>query len=115
LAVARKNLEEISRHRFENPFPGVWVSPWRDNHDAARLVLPELLRQHPVVGDLVALVPNRNILILTGTGDVDGLAAAVALAERALEQPRPLSALAVRLEGDLWVPYLPDPDHPQYR
>ena len=38
--------------------PGVWVSPWRDNYDASRLVLHDFLRSHEVKGDPVAVVPK---------------------------------------------------------
>jgi len=114
LDAACKNLAEISQHRFENPSSGVWVSPWRDNHDVARLMLPDLVRQHPVKGDPVALVPNRDTLILTGSADSAGLAKAAALAEKAIEHPRPLLNIPLRLEGDRWVPFLPASNHAQF-
>src|SRR5262249_9092765 len=52
LQVAMENLAGMSGHRFEQPGPGVWQSPWRDNHDAARLALLPLLLAHQVKGDL---------------------------------------------------------------
>ena len=112
LQGAMTNLTEISRQAFENPFPGVWVSPWRDNYDAARLLLPDLLRDQAVEGDLIAFAPNRDTLILTGSDDAAGLARMVDLAEEAFQPPRPLLGLALRLEGDEWQPYLPPADHP---
>jgi hypothetical protein len=63
LGAAVRNLEEISHEPFDSPAPGVWRSPWRDNHDAARLVLTEVIRAHEVAGDPVVVVANRDTLL----------------------------------------------------
>jgi hypothetical protein len=115
LAVACANLREISRDDFDNPAPGVWVSPWRDNHDASRILLPDLIRRYEVKGDFIAMIPNRDSLLVTGSRDETGLAFVASTAAEVLEMPRPLTGLALRLEGDAWVPFLPPADHPQYR
>jgi uncharacterized protein YtpQ (UPF0354 family) len=114
LEAACKNLAEISQHQFETPAPGVWVSPWRDNHDTARLLLAGLIEHHEVQGAPVAVIPNRDTLILTGSEDEAGLARMAALAEKAREHPRPISCIPLRLEDDHWVPFMPEQDHPQF-
>jgi hypothetical protein len=114
LAVARDNLMQISGRDFEQPSPGVWLSPWRDNYDASRLTIPELLRRYEVQGDLVVAVPNRDVLLLTGSDDETGLGYLLAQVEEHMQKPRPLSAIPVRLDGDTWLPYRPDPDSPLY-
>jgi hypothetical protein len=114
LEAACRNLVGISQHEFQNPAPGVWLSPWRDNHDAARLVLGDLIRHHPVKGDPVALVPNRDTLIVTGSDDSAGLASMAALAEKARAHPRPLLSIPLRLEGDRWTPFLPARNHAHF-
>ena len=65
LATALQNLRGISHEPFDGAGAGCWVSPWRDGQDAARLLLPDLLRRHPVRGDLVAMVPGCDTLLLT--------------------------------------------------
>jgi hypothetical protein len=60
------------------------------------------------------MVPNPDTLIVTGSEDMDGLKGMLGLATNALEQPRPISGIAVRLDGDDWVPWLPDPSHPLF-
>jgi hypothetical protein len=112
LAAACDNLRGLSRQPLEPAGPGVWRSPWRDNHDAARLMLTDLIRAHEVRGDPVAMVPNRDTLLLAGADDGAGLARLAGLAEQAAEHPRFLSGAAVRLRGDSWEPFLPAPDHP---
>jgi hypothetical protein len=115
LARALANLRGISGHGFEEAGPGVWRSPWQDNLDASRLALPEVLREHPVRGDLIAMVPNRDTLLLTGSGDEEGLARLAELAAEAYEHARSISGLALRLDGDEWLPFLPAEGHPAYQ
>ena len=112
LEAACDNLREISHDQWANPCPGVWVSPWRDNHDASRLVLTDLVRGHPVQGDRVAIVPNRDTLIITGSENEAGLAHIAAVAEEAFEHPRAITGLAFVLDNETWLPWLPATDHP---
>jgi hypothetical protein len=60
-------------------------------------------------------VPNRDTLLVTGSEDHAGLAVMASLAEPALQEGWPVSGLALRLEGDSWVPFLPPPGHPHHR
>jgi hypothetical protein len=61
------------------------------------------------------MIPNRDTLLLTGSDDKEGLRRLAMLAEKAWEHPRAISGLAVRLDGEEWVPYLPPPGHPAFR
>jgi uncharacterized protein YtpQ (UPF0354 family) len=79
-----------------------------DSYDAARIVLVEKLRQLPVNGQPVALVPDRDSLIIAGSADVDGLAQ---MAEMGLEcfqnRSRLISGRPVVLEEGRWVRFTP--------
>jgi uncharacterized protein YtpQ (UPF0354 family) len=108
LAVACDNLRRLSNQRFREPMPGVWLSPFCDRYDAARLALPGILSGYDVRGDLVAAVPNRNVLVLTGSEDEAGLRFMADLVEEQMEKPRPLSGVPVRLDGQTWLPFMPD-------
>ena len=110
--VACENLLDISQHQWESPSPGVWVSPWRDNHDASRLILSDLLRALPVQGDCVAMVPNRDTLLITGSEDEPGLAHMANLAGKALDHARAITGLAFLLDDETWRSWLPDTEHP---
>jgi hypothetical protein len=110
--VACENLLDISQHQWESPSPGVWVSPWRDNHDASRLILPDLLQTIAVQGDCVAMVPNRDTLLLSGSEDEPGLAHMANLAEKALDHARAITGLAFLLVDETWRPWLPDTEYP---
>jgi len=37
------------------------------------------------------------------------------LGEKALEGPRPMYAIPMRLEGDEWAGWMPEPEHPLYK
>ncbi|MFL5342571.1 MAG: hypothetical protein ACJ8F7_20760 [Gemmataceae bacterium] len=115
LETAGENLQQITRHEMLAVAPGVWRSPWRDNYDPSRLLLGGFIRHHKVAGDPVAMVPNRDTLLLAGAGDPAGLAKLVELAAEAFEHARSISGLAYRVdEAGEWVPYLPPPNHPQF-
>ena len=115
LEAARHNLTQLE-HAFIGPKEGegVYLSTARDGYDSSRLILLDLIRRLRVAGDFVAMVPNPDTLIVTGSEDMDGLKGMLGLATDALQQPRPISGIAVRLDGDDWVPWLPDPSHPLF-
>jgi hypothetical protein len=115
LRDACANLLEISEGPFENPRPGLYVSPWRDNHDASRLLLTDRIRRLDVKGDHVAMVPNRDTLLVTGSADSAGLARMAEIAMAALDEPYWVSALPVRLTDGGWVRFMPDAEHPSFR
>jgi hypothetical protein len=112
--AACDNLRGMTKEPFREAIPGVWMSPYSDNHDASRLVLTDLVRQCQVRGDPVALVPNRDTLLVTGSEDAAGLLAVVATAAEAMKKPRFLSGVAVRLTDGGWEQYLPPANHPAY-
>jgi len=114
MKAACDNMRGMSKEPLHQGVPGVWMSPYHDNHDASRLVLTEMVRECEVRGEPVALVPNRDIFMVTGSDDVVGLRAAAGVAEAAFEKPRFLSGVAVRLAGSEWLPYLPPPGHPAH-
>ena len=105
LDVASRNLADHSDNGFDSPQPGVYVSAWHDNHDASRLVLIGFIRSLDVKGDHVAMVPHRDVLVVTGSEDVDGLAKMAELAEAAASDTRFMTAIPVRLQWDQWVPF----------
>jgi hypothetical protein len=110
--VACRNLREISRQPWKSPSPGVWVAPWHDDHNASRLLLLDLLPTHAIKGDCVAMVPNRDTLLVTGSEDEEGLSRMAELAEKELENVRPIGGHAFHLSDRVWQPWLPDAGHP---
>jgi hypothetical protein len=68
-AAALVNL----RRRSEKPFmafsPGLFCSDWADTYDTSRLLLTDIVAALPVRGAPVAMLPNRNVLLVTGADD----------------------------------------------
>lgn len=111
---AQANLKARSTRPFDSPAPGLYVSPYHDGLDASRMVVPELFEGLEVKGKPVVLAPTHDILFVTGDEDVEGLTQAAAWAEEALLEPRAHSAVAFRLEGGSWSPWMPKKAHPVY-
>jgi hypothetical protein len=105
LAIAIDNLRARSKQQWLTPASGVYVSPWRDNHAASRLALSDLIRGLAVKGDPVAVAPHRDLLIITGSKDPDGLAFMAQLVHTNLSQPRLMSLAPLVFDGQRWLPF----------
>jgi hypothetical protein len=118
LEAARRNLEQMGNVAFASlqgkAGEGVYISATGDNYDASRLVMLDLVRKMPVRGDYIAMVPNRDTLVITGSEDAAGLEVMCKLGEESFDKPRPISTVALRLEGDSWESWLPPPDSPAF-
>jgi hypothetical protein len=55
------------------------------------------------------------MLLVAGSEDSAALAAMARMTEKGLHQPHPVSGIAMRLDGDSWVPWLTDAGHRQHR
>ena len=116
LEIACENLATLPA-KFIGPQSGegVYLSATGDNYDASRILSPELIGQFQVKGDPVAMIANRDNLIVAGADDADGLEAMLKMAAEALQQLRPISSIAVRFDGEEWVPWLPEASHPLHK
>ncbi len=111
LEIARDNLWNLSGGKFEQIAPGVYLSPWQDNHDASRLYLYDLLWHLDVSGDTVAAIPNRDTLLVTGSQSAEGLRVMAAICEEVAQQSHPISVIPVVLREKQWQTFTLDADH----
>src|SRR5205085_917303 len=118
IEAARQNLEQIGNISFASlqggGGEGVYISATGDNYDASRLVMLDLVRKMPVRGDYIAMVPNRDTLVITGSEDTAGLQVMCKVAEDSFQKPRPISTVALRLVDDEWESWVPDADSPLF-
>jgi uncharacterized protein YtpQ (UPF0354 family) len=116
LEVAMENLLSLPA-KFVGPpsGEGIYLSATGDSYDGSRLLLTDIIRQFQVKGEPIAMIPNRDNLVVVGSEDVEGLSGMLKLAAEAMEQPRPISGIALRLDGDEWAPWLPGVSHPLYK
>ncbi|MGZ3457292.1 MAG: hypothetical protein ACXU86_02185 [Archangium sp.] len=108
LGVALENLRQRSTEPLEQLAPGTCQSSWEDNYAASRLLLDEVVRRCEVKGAPVVLVPHRDLLLITGSEDEDGLHQVASKALRAVMAPRALDGRALRLAPGGWVPFMPE-------
>ncbi|HEY6329449.1 MAG TPA: hypothetical protein VI756_08925 [Blastocatellia bacterium] len=111
---ALENLLRCSAPKFERRGAGVYVSAWHDAYDSSRLCFPQMFSDLEVSGDHVAVVPNRDTLIVTGSNDSAGMAVVADICEKAQGVSRPTSCIPVILRGTTWESYLPGPDSPEH-
>jgi hypothetical protein len=110
---AFQNLHARSTQAFIEVKPGLYLSPYDDSYDAARLVLPRLLEGLKLVGDPVAFIPNRSTLIITGSNDAEGLLGAVELVASALKKSTErVSTMALKRTDFGWESWLPPSTNP---
>ena len=107
LAIAVNNLKTKSMGRFKQLAPGLYASPWRDNYDAARLLLPGAFAGLALRGKPVVTVPNRDTLLVTGSEDLKALGVLASATEQAVQEPRPISAVPLVQEGATWRAFIP--------
>jgi hypothetical protein len=114
LETARQNLASTD-FAFARIGDSLWASLTGDNYDASRLLQLELIERIEVKGDHIAMVPNRDTLLIAGSADDLGLELLLNFAEKSLnEQPRPMLAMPLRLERGEWVDWMPDESHPLF-
>lgn len=113
LEIATQNLIEAD-FSYAKVGDGLYVSATGDSYDASRILLTEFIKSLEVRGDTIAMVPNRDMLIIGGSDDDEALATMLALAEQAVENPRPLASTPLKLVGDQWVDWMPSRGHPLF-
>lgn len=109
LGVATENLRSQSAEPLIPVAPGICASGWRDSYGVSRLLLDEVVRRCKVRGDPVVFAPQRDLLLITGADDEDGLAQAAEIAMKAFQAPRPIDGRALRRTPQGWKPFLPAP------
>lgn len=112
--VAIKNLAE---EEFVIASLGdvLYASNTGDSYDATRLILTNLIEQLEVEGSPVAMVPNRDTLLVTGSESEVGVKMMVELATRELlENARPLVASALIFREGQWEDWELPEDHPSW-
>lgn len=112
LVPAIANLERKSGGAWEAIGPGAWASPWHDDHDAARVLLVDMIRGLGVRGAPVAMIPNQNLLLVSGAEDAQGLDSIAAKATEVLAKPRAMSGAAMILQGRTWARFEPAQGQP---
>jgi len=113
LARAVSNLDRMSEPRWSSPARGVYVSGWQDDYDCSRILSEPALRGLAVDGRMVAIIPDRNCLVVTGLGDLEALRTALELAA-GRANPRPVSMIPLVRSWPGWETLELAASHPCY-
>ncbi len=114
MEIARQNLEEATVS-YSKIGDGLYSFISGDRYDASRITLLERSRQLEVNGKPVAMVSNRDELLVTGSDDDGGLTIMATLAEKGLDQPYPLSGVPLIFDDGAWQDWMPPEGHPLHR
>jgi uncharacterized protein YtpQ (UPF0354 family) len=106
LAIAVTNLGVDAK--LEQVEPGIWAAKMNDSYDASRIMLVEDIGKLNLAGGPVALIPNRETLLLAGKTDAKALMKMADLAETAAKDPRPIHTQALCLDGGEWHDCIPN-------
>jgi len=112
LETGKANLKETTKSYAQ--IGSIYAVVNGDSYDASRLVLTDLIAGMEVLGDTIAMIPNRETLLVAGAGDHQGLDAMLNLAEEGLKHERYISGIALRLVDGDWEQWLPPEDHPLF-
>ncbi len=104
--IAIQNLRAID-FKFETVAAGVWSSSLHDNYDSSRLLLVDEIGKLGMAAPVVALIPNRDTLLLASGKDAKALLAMAELAEKASLEPRPIHTVPLCLANKLWTECAP--------
>lgn len=114
MEVARRNLAE-AEFGYARIGENLYAFTSGDSYDASRLLLIDRIADLELDGRPVALVPNRNSLLIAGEDDPTGLELLAGLGAQQLEEAYALSGVPVVLDGDAWIDWRPPADHPLAR
>jgi uncharacterized protein YtpQ (UPF0354 family) len=112
LEAAKENLKETTKQYAQL---GTLYSVINgDNYDASRLILTDFIQGLEVTGDHIAMVPNRESLLIAGSDDQAALGIMLDLAEKEIQHERRITGVAFRLIDGEWAPWLPPAEHPLF-
>lgn len=100
-----------SKLPWKNTGVGVYESPWKDSYDASRIAVPALFASLSVDGDVVAMIPDRDHLLITGSRNTNGLVAMARYAIQLYDQGLyALTAQPFVYGGGVWQPFKAMPE-----
>lgn len=114
LEIAQQNLIE-REFRAISLGTNLFIIETDDAYDGTRLLLKDTIRNMKLDGLPIAMPITRDCLLITGSEDVEGLGIMATLAQKKINDARPLLPIPLKLDGDEWEKWLPPSDHPHFR
>jgi hypothetical protein len=114
MEAARQNLEEATQG-YARIGENLVAFLSGDSYDASRILLVDRIRDLGLPGHPVAMVPNRDSLLLAGSDDEIGPKIMAELAAKGLQESYPMSGMPLILTRDGWEDWMPPREHPHYK
>ncbi len=108
VTISIANLRDATHEAFGEIIPGLYAAEWADGYDSSRVLLPDVLQRARVKGRPVFMIPSRDVLMVTGDKDEQGIRQMVELSFSALERGRAVSTDIYTYRGRDIVPFHPD-------
>lgn len=109
--TAVQNLQNLDVG-FQEFSPGVWVSDWQHTDNASLMFHNRAIKSLQVKGDLVAFIPHRSYLIVTGSKDIEGLESALKIVDELIDDEHSLTSFSYILQDGNWQVFVPEKNHP---
>jgi hypothetical protein len=107
-ARATANLATLTRPTWQPLGDGIFRIASEVSFEESFALVSPVFDSLPVHGDAVVAIPNRGVLLATGSDMPAGLARLIAEAQRSMqEEPWPMSAVLLRRAGGRWQPFEP--------
>lgn len=110
LSIALDNLREATADAFEEIAPGLYVGRWNDGYDTSRVLLPDVLQRAPIKGQPVFMIPTRDVLLVTGDKDDQGISHMVETCFKAMESGRVVSSQMYTYQDQSIIAFTPRDD-----
>lgn len=113
--AAIDNLRRLGMPVLREMRDGFWAMMGGGGHIASRLLLPELTKDLKVKGELVAMAPNLNLLLLADSADEEALLQMGRLGLTASQEPFGQWAVPMVNRDNWWHAWAPEHGHKAYR
>ncbi|MBX9667774.1 MAG: hypothetical protein K2X93_09160 [Candidatus Obscuribacterales bacterium] len=104
--IAVHNLYRVSLDTFRVVQSGFYTSPWKDSFDGSRLLLTDLFYNLKVEGEVVALTPTPDTLLITGSKDLVGIELMMSIAATLIKEKNAIRALPLVLRDGIWTSFV---------
>lgn len=111
MKLALEHLRRRSSEPMQQIKPRLWASTVGDGHDAARLLLEDRISALPLKGELVAMAPHFDLLLVCSADDTAALIEMAKLGLQASQQPFGVSGVAMIRGAEGWKPWMPPVGH----
>jgi hypothetical protein len=89
--IGLDRLRDCTIPKFEKQ-QGFYIGGWHDDYDNSRVLIPEVFAPLHLDGDPVVCLPNRNLLLVTGSENHEEIKAMLKHAEEIVQtKPRPMN------------------------